>query len=80
MKRISRFFHYPPEPRPEPPDVLSMIPPSERLEYRERPPTDGVARFLVILGATTLYVAGVVSAVWLVAYVAAHAVRFAWGF
>ena len=80
MNRIARFFHTPPYVDPEPPDVLRMIPPSERLERRERPPVDDLGRFMLILGSMTLYAADGIAAIWLVAFVAAHAVRSALGF
>ena len=83
MNRIARLFHTPPDVDTGPPDVLRMMTPSdgqERLERREPPPVDNLGRFMLILGSMTLYVAGGTAAIWLVAFVAAHAVRFALGF
>ncbi len=74
MKRI--FFHAP--PTAVEPDVLRMIPP-DGLERQETPPT---GRFSYILDFGTIVVlapAGILASVWLVAFVAARAVKFALG-
>ena len=75
MKRI--FFHTP--PTAVEPDVLRMIPP-DGLERRETPPT-GRFGYILEFGTMVVFIPPLVlGTVWLVAFVAARAVKFALGF
>ena len=76
----TRKFCWPPESHPEPPDVLNMTPPPERLERRETAPTGRFDRILEF-GTMVVFIPPLVlGCVWLIAFVAARAVRFALGF